>query len=242
MRVEKKFWGVFCIAAAILVIVNKLGYFTGINVRSLLFTVILVPIVVSGFLRRNYFNLCLGIAFLLIVYAKPLNITVLVPWTILSAALLLGIGLSILLPSEHGWTGRFHSHHAGGFKGHGGNYEKNETVDHVDGNDVNCYVSMAGSCKYLHSDCLKSGRFDCSLGYLKVYFDNVRLHPDGAEINVSCLLGNTELFIPANWPVIVNIDCVMGNVNEHTRIEVFDGPALTITGKVHLGNLEIVYI
>lgn len=242
MKVEKKFWGIFCIAAAILVIVNKLGYFTGINLWSLIFTVILVPIIVSGFLRRNYFNLCFGIAFLLIVYAKPLHITALVPWTVLTAAMLLGIGLSILLPSEHGWTGQFHSHHDDTFKRHHSNYEKHETFDHVDGNDVNCYVSMAGSCKYLHSDCLRSGTFDCSLGYLKVYFDNVQLHPDGAEINVSCSLGNTELYIPADWPVIINIDCVLGNVNEHTRTEVFGGPALTITGKVQLGNLEIVYI
>ncbi|MGL5433974.1 MAG: LiaF transmembrane domain-containing protein [Lachnospiraceae bacterium] len=241
MKTNKLLWGVFFIAAAILIVVNKLGYFTGINVWSLLFTIVLVPVVVSGAVRRNFFNLFFGIAFLLIVYAKPLNITALVPWTVLIAALLLSIGFSILVPSKYKWKDRTYQHHSSWYK-HDSDYEKYETVDHLDGNEVNCNVSMAGSCKYLHSDNLERGSFECSLGYLKVYFDNVRLHPDGAVICVNCSLGSTELYIPRDWKIVLNVDSVLGNVGEQPRTQMGAGPVLTITGTVHLGNLEIKYI
>lgn len=242
MKVKNWLWGLFFIAAALLIVLNKLGYFMGINVWSLLFTIVLVPIVVSGAAKRNFFNLFFGLAFLLMVYAKPLNITVLVPWTVLIAALLLSIGFSILMPSKYGRREQMFRHHSGQWQKRDSNYEQYETVDHVDGNEVSCYVSLGGSCKYLHADNLERGKLDCSMGYLKVYFDNVRLNPNGAAIVVNCSLGSMELYIPRSWQVKLDVDCVMGNVNEEDSVHSFDGPVLTITGKVHLGNLEIKYI
>lgn len=241
MRTEKLLWGVFFIAAAILVVANQLGYFTGINLWSMLLTVMLLPVVGSGLYHRNFFNFFLGIGFLLIIYARPLGITALTPWTVLVAALFLAIGFSMLLPGKH----RLHHpicYNNQMWRKHNHKYQENETVDHVDGNEVNCSVSMSGSCKYLHSDSLEKGYFKCSLGYLKVYFDNVRLHPAGAALSVDCSLGSMELFIPENWKVALNVEAALGNINEEQRMQHPDGPTLTITGSVQLGNLAIRYI
>lgn len=240
MKTKKLLWGVFFIAAAILIVVNQLGYFMGINLWGLLFTVLVVPVVVSGLYRRNFFNVFFGIAIWLIVFARPLGITPLVPWTVLFAALFLSIGFSILVKPRY----RFGNHHHLGrsWMEHNHNYTEYETVDYVDGNEVNCCVSLGGSCKYLHSDSLEKGRLECSLGYLKVYFDNVQLHPDGTAIFVDCSLGSMELYLPRDWQVIINVDSMLGNISEQHHMNSGNGPVLTITGYVKMGNIDIKYI
>ncbi len=242
MKNRNWLWGIFFIVAAVLVVLNKMDIYLGINVWSLLLTILLVPIIISAVVKRNFFNLFFSIAFLLIAFAKPLNITALVPWTVLIAAGLLSVGFSILMPSKYRWMEGIGHHHNDQWKKHDSNYEKYETVDHVDGNEISCYVSLGGSCKYLHSSSLERGKLDCSMGYLKVYFDNVQLHPDGAVIEVNCSLGSTELYIPRHWCVKLDVDCVLGNVEEYERPQNFDGPALMIKGSVRLGNLVIRYI
>ena len=241
MKTRKLLWGVFFIAAAVLVVVNQLGYLAGINLWSMLLTVMLVPVVFSGIYRRNFFNLFFGAAFLLIIYAQPLGITALVPWTVLAAALFLSIGFSILIPGKHNF-----SHHVSRYdrmwREHSHEHQEYETVDHIEGNEVNCSVSMGGSCKYLHSDSLERGYLKCSLGYLKVYFDHVSLHPDGASVQVDCSLGSMELFIPRNWNVILNIEMTLGNVDEEPRTQNPGGPTLTIAGDIQLANVSIRYI
>lgn len=241
MKAKKLLWGVFFIAAAILIVVNQLGYFTGVNLWSLLLTVMLVPVIGSGLYRRNFFNLFFGIAFLLIIYAQPLGIAALVPWTVLVAALLLSVGFSILIPGKHRL-----GHHVGNYdrmwREHSHEHQEYETVDHVEGNEVICSVSMGGSCKYLHSESLERGELTCSLGYLKVYFDQVGLHPGGARVSVDCSLGSMELFIPRSWNVILDVEVTLGNIDEEQHSNHPDGPALTITGNIRLANISIKYI
>lgn len=240
MKSRRVLWGGFFIASALLLVVNQLGYFAGVNLWGLFFTILLIPAIASGLLRRNFFNVFFGIAVLLIIYAKPLHITMLVPGTVLAAALLLSIGFSILFNSRYHFG---HCHNFGNYwRKYDHHYEEHETVDNVDGNEVNCCVSMGESCKYIHADSLETGRFECSLGYLKVYFDNVRLHPAGAAIFVDCSLGSMELYIPEEWRVFVNIDSILGNVSEERHINSGAEPALTINGDVHLANLDIRYI
>ncbi|MGL6202030.1 MAG: LiaF transmembrane domain-containing protein [Lachnospiraceae bacterium] len=241
MRTNKLLWGLFFIAAAVLVVLNQLGYSNGISLWGLLVTILLLPVVFYGILHRNFFNFFFGIAFLLIVYQHPLGIERLVPWTVLAAALFLSIGFSIIIKPKGTpfWHGDWHGHW--GSRTNTSEYtEYTEHVD-VDGNEVNCRVSMSGSIKYLHSDSLQKGSFECSLGSLKVYFDNVVLHPDGADIYVNCSLGSVELFIPRNWPVMINVDSALGGVDEKPRRDIPSGPPLRIHGSVKLGALEIKY-
>lgn len=241
MKKSKLLWGLFFIAAALLVVINQMGYFTGIGLWSLLITVVMIPVIGHGVRYRNFFNIFFGIAIILIVFEQPLGIGRLVPWTVLAAALFLSIGFSIIIkPKYQHWhhaeywndEWRKHSHE---------HYESTEHID-IDGSDVSCRVSMGGSSKYLHSDSLQKGYFDCSLGYLKVYFDSVELNPDGAEIFVNCSLGSMELYIPRTWNVRINVDATLAGVSETPRRDATFGPTLTISGSVRLGAVEIKYI
>jgi len=95
---QRWFWGTFFLVSAIVLITSQLGIFSyHVGIWTLFLTIALVAIIVTSLRNLIMSSLVFAIALLAIIYAKPLGITALVPWTILGAALLLSIGLSILV-------------------------------------------------------------------------------------------------------------------------------------------------
>ena len=104
MKKERVFWGVLLILAGIFLIISKLGYFPNVNVFSLLLTVFLVVIIVKSLPRFNFAGILFPIAFICIIYDKQLGITAITPWTVLIAALLGSIGLSMIFHKHIKWS------------------------------------------------------------------------------------------------------------------------------------------
>ena len=103
---------------------------------------------------------------------------------------------------------------------------------------------LSSTSKYLHSECLQHGHFISYLGVLEVYFDQVQLSIDGAELFIDCNLGSINLYIPRHWNVVDNIHLYHGEVSysiEHTKFSE-NAPQLTLTGNVVLGDVKILYI
>lgn len=238
MKLSKIMWGLFFIAAAALLVMNGMGFNIGLNLWSLLLTIVLIPTIVMGIMKRNFFNLFFGLGFLLIVYQHPLGIERLVPWTVLAAALLLSIGFSILFKPKY--TGSSFSYTD---KTHCGS---SETTEHINSEDdeVSCRVNFGGGTKYIYSDSFQRGYFECSFGGLSVFFDNVVLHPNGAEIMVDCSFGAIELYIPREWNLVLDVDAMLGAVDaaKYRNNIQSSGPLVTIKGNVKLGAIEIKYI
>ena len=119
-----------------------------------------------------------------------------------------------------------------------------QTVESIDDNNPVVNVHFGSSSKYLHADSLMGGQFTVSFGALEVYFDQVTLCPEGAEIYVDCSLGSLALFIPKTWRVVDNLHTSLGAVENDIRIADLgeNAPKLTISGNVHLGNIDIRYI
>ena len=100
MKMKKYFWGIFFIAAAVLLVVGKLGIVGKINVWSLMFTALFAAALVESVLQKSVTGVLFSIAFLCIVYDEQLGITALTPWTVLGAALLGSIGISFFYTVE----------------------------------------------------------------------------------------------------------------------------------------------
>lgn len=96
MKKRNILWGIFFIVMAMIVAVSKLGILPDVGVFALLATVFLVWMTADGVRHRNFYESLFAVAFLCIIYDKPLGIEALTPWTVLVAALLLSIGLSLL--------------------------------------------------------------------------------------------------------------------------------------------------
>ncbi|HCC35842.1 MAG TPA: hypothetical protein DEQ02_09540 [Ruminococcaceae bacterium] len=231
--VKNVLWGLFFIAAAALVVFQQLGYLEGIGIISLLITILLIPILIKSLVHVNFFGIFFTAALLLIVYMRPLNLTMLTPWPILAAALLLSIGFSIIFKKAQ-LFGMF------GIKGHG---DFSEKVDYYEESDLNFSEAFGASSKYLDGKTLRRAHIKTSFGGMKIYFNSAELNPEGAAIKFECSFSGIEIYVPNQWKVLNNIQTALGGVDEKNRSHISaDSPVLTLEGTLVFGGIEIIYV
>lgn len=90
-------------------VVSQLGYLPAVGVFSLLFTVVCIAVIVASIPHVHFGGILFPLAFIAIIYDKPLGITAITPWTVLLAALLLTIGLHDLWTFSEKIVHRGHS-------------------------------------------------------------------------------------------------------------------------------------
>ncbi|BDZ30753.1 hypothetical protein RA086_06240 [Lactiplantibacillus sp. WILCCON 0030] len=233
---QRWFWGTFFLVSAIILITSQLGLFGAhIGIWTLFFTIALIAIFVTSLRHLIMSSLVFSLAFLAIIYAKPLGITVLVPWTILGAALLLSIGLSILIHPR--WYYRYHHHGnwAGNF-----DHERPSSATINDPN-VNLDLSMSNTIRYIHSTDFEGANIHVSMGGAKIYFDDVQLHQAEATIAVDISLSSVELYVPKTWQLHLNVNNSLGDIQTQGT-PTTAGPVVYLQGRVSLGQLTINYI
>ena len=76
------FWGVFLILAGAYLVVSQLGYLPAVGVFSLLFTVVCIAVIVASIPHVHFGGILFPLAFIAIIYDKPLGITAITPWTV----------------------------------------------------------------------------------------------------------------------------------------------------------------
>ncbi|MDO7795149.1 hypothetical protein Q7375_06460 [Lactiplantibacillus plantarum] len=188
------FWPVFLIASAVVLIVSQLGLFTlHVSIWSLLLTLILVAALISSLRYLNMPGVVFAIAFLTMIYAQPLGITKLVPWTILGAAVLLSIGLGLLIHPRYQYHYRYHNHDHAHYNHHNHD-DVHESTSTINDDHVNLDLSLGNSIRYVHSENFRSADLNVSMAGAKIYFDDADIKEGRATINVDVSLGSLELY------------------------------------------------
>ncbi|NLA86999.1 MAG: hypothetical protein GX847_06910 [Clostridiales bacterium] len=233
MKHSNWLWGVFFVLAAVFVIVSQITSFAQIGFWSILAAVFLAAVFIQSLIHLNYFGVFIALAVAYWIFQVPLSLYIISPWLLILTAVLLSIGFHIIF---HRYSKcRYVRRHSD---------DEYTTIEEIDDNNPYVKVSLGASSKYLHADALKSGQFYCKLGELNVYFDQVQLAPDGAEIFVDCSLGAINLYFPKTWRVINSLHDSLGGVNEDSRrsTPAPDAPQIVVTGNVSLGAVEFNYI
>lgn len=235
MKAKNLFWGAFFLVSAVFVIACQTGAFGQIGILSILATILLIGIAIQSIIHLNFFGVFVPAALLYIIYQQPLHLLPISIWILLSAAVLASIGFSFIfnVHSHHPW----HDCCSGAEK-------FSEVKENLDDNNPCVSVSFNSSSKYLHADCLKSGRFNSSFGSLELFFDQTLLSPDGAEIILECSFSSMKLYIPKQWNVIEEVRASLGGVQNDVRLSRPEegAPRLKISGNVSFGSVEIHYI
>ena len=226
------FWGILFILAGVCLIVSKLGYFSTVNVFSLILTVFLVAVIVDSLLRINFAGVLFSIAFICIIYDKQLGITSITPWTVLISALLGSIGLSMIFHKHIKWVN--HEHHCEDYK-----FEK---IDVEDGSHVGFNNSFGSTIKYINTDKFEQADFNCSFGTMKVYFDNATMSNNNAVVRINASFSGIELYIPKSWKVENKTNVFLGAVDEKNKNDQTTTNTLTLVGDVSFSGVEIIYI
>ncbi|KRL06001.1 LiaF transmembrane domain-containing protein [Liquorilactobacillus oeni] len=232
MKRQRWFWGVLFLLCGLLLIASRVGWLGGsFGFWSILFTIFFIASFVEGIVHFNIPVIVFSVAFLMIVYAKQLGITFLVPWTVLGAAVFIAIGLSIIFQS--GW--KHYRSKVTRFEN-----SKSENLSYV-----KIEAKMASNIRYVRSENFKRAEINASMSNLKVYFDDTVLKEQNAVIDVQGSLSNIELFLPKTWNVIIQVEPILSGVEEKgktTVVQEGDSPCVYLKGTLSLSGLEVNYV
>ncbi|HAT55566.1 MAG TPA: hypothetical protein DCW31_10095 [Lactobacillus sp.] len=239
------FWGIFFLVSAGLLLAIKMGWLTyHLSAWTIVATIVLAAFAIKSVAYFSVGGLIFSLAFMSMLYAKPLGITGLVPWTILGVALLLSIGLGLILrPLRH----RFYRRHAYFMadrwaQHHGTTFQRTTTTATDRESAVNVNVRLGNAVRYIQSEDFQQANINVSMGEAKIYFDKAHIVGDQANIFLNGNMGEVDLYIPRDWNVDVEIDAPMIDVNEKGVKPTKTGPNVLITGAFKLGEIDIIYI
>lgn len=233
MKRERIFWGVVLIFGSIALIVKKLGYLGHINIFSIVLTIFLIGIMIKSIFKRNFSGILFPIAFICIIFDDKLGITAITPWTVLIAAALGSLGLSMIFhnkPNKY-----FNNHHYWISKKSSITYEEDE-------NSIKLNTSFGASTKNINNLNFERIDINCSFGSMEIYFDNAILKDGRGTIMVDTSFSSVELYIPKSWIVENKVNTSFGGLDEKNRNVGTSENILTIIGNISFAVVDIIYV
>ena len=235
MKGKNLFWGLFFIVAAGLIVVNQLGYLAGITTLNLVITILLIPIILKSIIRVNFFGIFFSVAVLGILFADELGINTFVPVPILTVALFLSVGLSLVFGKHNKYIEKFRNIHV-----HDEHF--GEVINTEDDDVVNFNVTLGSSIKYVNAKNLKQANLSCSFGALKVYLDNSTISEEGAVINLDISFSGVEIYMPKEWKVLNGIESKLSGIEEKYKRHGEEIANVKLVGKASFSGIEIIYV
>jgi len=241
---SKLIWGTFLLLAAAFIISNQVGGFVELSFWSILVAALALAYIVQCMFRLYFASLPIPLAILYITFQPMLEPHIAIPhinmWMLLLAAVLATLGLHTLLPKR-----KKKRHHA---KIVMNRQAKPRTEVGGDDNNPHISIQFGGISRYLHSECLETVQIDCKFGSLEVYFDQVKLSPNGAEAFCDCSFGSITLYVPKEWQIIDELDRAFSGVEyekrrtEQEQESQEEAPKLILRGNAKFSGIDIRYV
>ena len=241
------FWGVGLIAAAVFLVIDQLHLlpFT-IGFWAIFWTVVFVASLITSVINKNLYGAIFSIAFLVIVYAKPLHISALSPWTILLVAILVSAGISLIFRNSFkptiiingkkvnaNWSDLINK-----------NFKADKVITDnsfgVDSDNVVISGKMTEASRYIHSQNLKTVTIDSSMGDVSVYLDDAKAAGDEVIMNINTSMCDVDVYIPSDWQVENNMQNSLSDVDiDHSK---GTGTKLILQGRNTMGDLTVKHV
>lgn len=240
------FWGLFFLACAGYAIASQMGVLSyHLTFWSVLGTVIFALSLIDGLLNLRIGESVFSVAFLLMVYAGPLHITKLVPWTILLAALLVTIGLGII------FRNRFHTVVFANKKMRQLRHKRENLFDNLftetttNENDRHVVINqnLSDSARYIKSQELETIDVRARMSEINLYLDNAKAAGDQVEMNLDLSMSSLTIYLPLSWQVQSNIssNSIFGDL-EIDGSSNGGGPTLILNGNSSMSNIRVEYV
>lgn len=246
------FWrvliGLLFLATAGIIACSALGVVSwGMNVLWVALIALLGACAIASLIGLQWFGVFLPLAGIATVlnfqtdYLPQIDGQIGALWIV---ATLLSIGFSILIHKRKWWKqdprgvllddDGLHRVH--------GNYE--EIIDDEDDSNVEVFVKLGSTIKYVNSDNFKYARLTNKLGGMKVYFDNAKIKEKEAVIEFNGNMSGYELYIPRQWRIINEIDVTASGMDEKNprRYDGKDEKIVRLVGSLTMSGIEITYV
>lgn len=234
MKNKNLIWGLFFILAGVALILDRTGLLGSVSVWSVVISLLLVPVIVTSVRHLNFWGIFFPMAIMAILFDETLGIDKFTPWPVLGAALLLSVGFSFIFPYRFRFTqGKWTTHTTD-------NPAWDKSSDN--GEYVRIDARFSGCTKYITSKVLKRVDISCRYSGMEVYFDSADMAGNEVELNVDVLCGGVELYIPKNWGIKVEADCVLGGIDQPNGAYDEKEKILIIKGRAKIAGIDITYV
>ncbi|MGQ7479544.1 LiaF transmembrane domain-containing protein [Streptococcus suis] len=100
-------------------------------------------------------------------------------------------------------------------------------------------TAFGSSTRYIHDDNFLHDSVEVVFGSSKVYFDQAIILGDKADFHIDAAFSSVDLYLPANWQAVVELDSSMSAVNNYATG--MGEKMLHITGDMAFSTLNIYY-
>ncbi len=110
-----------------------------------------------------------------------------------------------------------------------------------DDDAVSAIVLLSGRELAPTSSAFRGGSLFAALGGIDLDLRGATLHPEGARIDATVLLGGCDIKVPPGWRVRISGPAILGAYENHTQHQVLppDAPTLELRVLVALGGLDV---
>lgn len=242
------FLGVGMIAAAIFLVMDQLHLLPiALGFWSIFWTIVFGTSLITSLFNKNLYGTIFSIAFLLIVYAKPLHIQALAPWTILLVAVLVSLGISLIFKKSFKPTviinGEKINTNWSDLKHHK-SFETDQVISDtnfgVSGDNVVISESMSNASRYIHSQSLQTITVNVSMSDVNIYLDDAKAAGDEVIVNVDASMSDINIYLPDNWQIDSRLEHGFGDIEMDYKGDT--GTRLVLQGKLSFGDLKFKHI
>ena len=190
-------WGLGLLAAAAFLVLDQLHLMPlELGFWAIFWTVVFGATLITSLVNKSLGGSIFSIAFLLIIYAKPLHIERIVPWTVLLAAFLIWGGLRLIFKKSWrptviingekvnaNWSDLKAPHK---FKAE---HVFSDTSSSDNGDNIVISEKMSSTSRYVHSQHLETVTVNVSMGDVNVYLDSAKPAGDEVVANINMSMG-----------------------------------------------------
>ena len=242
MNFGKTFWGLLCIFAAAVLILDALDVLVpienaigGVSVLALLAGVFLLAYILKNLFSGRLGSIFVPLGLMFMLFEKNIatlcnaeSSNLINDWLVLLISVLLATGVDALLPKRK----RFKFIKIEGI----GRKEKtlSEDRDYTDN-------SLGSSVVYIDCEDFVSKTIENNIGSCSVHFVSPEEYEGGGVIYLENNLGHLLVNVPSEWSVKCDMENNLGRI-EGCCDRIGDGPVLCIRGENNLGKITIKYI
>ena len=239
-------WGLGLLAAAAFLVLDQLHLIpVELGFWTIFWTVVFVATLITSLINRSLGGTIFSIAFLLIIYAKPLHIESIVPWTVLLAAFLVWGGLRLIFKKSWkptviingekistNWSDLKAPHK---FKAE---HVFSDTTSSDNGDNIVISEKMSSTSRYVHSQHLETVTINVSMGDVNVYLDSAKPAGDEVIANVNMSMGDLTFYIPTSWRVDNQLNQGFNDITIDGD-QPAEGPTLVLQGRANMGDITV---
>lgn len=239
-------WGLGLLAAAAFLVLDQLHLMPlELGFWAIFWTVVFGATLITSLVNKSLGGSIFSIAFLLIIYAKPLHIEQIVPWTVLLAAFLIWGGLRLIFKKswkptviingekvDANWSDLKVPHK---FKAE---HVFSDTTSSDSGDNIVISEKMSSTARYVHSQHLETVTVNVSMGDVDVYLDSAKPAGDEVIANINMSMGDLNFYIPTSWRVDNRLERKFVDFTIDGD-QPTNGPTLVLQGRANMGDITV---